>query len=365
MTYRRAAYLVLGGVLFLPYAMVTWGLVRVARDSETPAAVWVTLSVVTAVIGCAPPLLRGTRAVQVAAGRALLGVRLPDPPEHIDAEARLRSALWFTLHLAVGALVGLLLFVALPGAVVLILTSGGWGAAGLILLGVAVLPGTAYALAGLGALAALMAPALLGPATRERTAALEAETVRLAEHNRLARELHDSIGHALTVSVLQAGAAGQLFDRDPAFARRALSAIEETGRAAMEDLDRVLGLLRDGEGRTLAQVGRLSAGLPVEVTAHGPVRDVPAAVSREAYGLIQEAVTNALRHDPQGPVSVEVMVTGRSLTVEVVNTLRATGEGGGGGRGLAGMRERVALHGGVLQAGPRHGRWRVRAELPW
>ena len=107
------------------------------------------------------------------------------------------------------------------------------------------LVGTVYAVAGLGALAATMAPVLLGPSPADRIAALEARERRLAERNRLARELHDSVGHALTATTLQAGAARAVFDSDPEFARRALAAIEEVGRTAMDDLDHVLGVLRD------------------------------------------------------------------------------------------------------------------------
>ena len=104
-------------------------------------------------------------------------------------------------------------------------------------IGVVLLIATAYAVAGLGALAALMAPVLLGPSPTERMAALQAEAQRLAEGNRIARELHDTIGHALTATTLQASAARELFDSDPAFARRALEAIERVGRDAMNDLD--------------------------------------------------------------------------------------------------------------------------------
>jgi signal transduction histidine kinase len=105
------------------------------------------------------------------------------------------------------------------------------------LVGIVLLVGTAYAMAGLGTLAALMAPVLLGPSQVERIAALQAESRRLAERNRIARDLHDSIGHALTATTLQAAAAREVFESDPAFARRALEAVEKVGRDAMDDLD--------------------------------------------------------------------------------------------------------------------------------
>ena len=379
-TYRRGAFLLLGGVLLLPYGIVGVGLEGLARDGGTPLALLLALVAATAVIGLAPPFLHGARVVEVAAARWLLGVDLPDPPDRPAREARLRGALWFAVHLAVGGLVGFALIVAVPAAAVLIMTHTGWTAAGWALLGVALLLATGYATAGLGALAAVMAPVLLGPSADERVATVRAEARRLAERNRLARDLHDSVGHALTVTVLQAAAAGELLDRDPAFARRALTAIEETGRAAMEDLDQVLGVLRDARyrparpttkrrpapetgpappdsGPDLGDLGRLAAGAGARLETAGPVGEVPAELSREAFRVVQESLTNALRHAAPAPVSLRVTAGDPGLVVEVRNPLP--------GRGLAGMRERVSLLGGDLIAGPDGDDWQVRAEWRW
>jgi signal transduction histidine kinase len=363
-TYRRGAFLLLGGALLLPYGLVAVGLARQVRDGGTPLAVVVPMTIVAAAIGLVPPLLRGARSLEIAAVRGLLDVDLPEPPERISAEARLRAALWFAVHLTVGGGVGLALFVVVPTAAVLVTTRTGWAAAGPAALSVAVLVATVYAVAGLGALARLMAPVLLGPSADERVAALEAEARRLAERNRLARDLHDSVGHALTVAVLQAGAAGQLLATDPAFVARALTAIEETGRAAMEDLDRVLGVLRDdlpaepdGTRPDLGDLAALAHRTGAGLATAGPILAVPPALSQEAYRIVQEALTNALRHAGATPVSLDVKAAGTSLVVEVRNTL--------GGRGLAGMRERVTLLGGDLTAGPDGDQWRVRAELHW
>jgi hypothetical protein len=161
-----------------------------------------------------------------------------------------------------------------------------------------------------GAALARLAPRVLGPTRTERLAvqlarAQSAERA-LAERNRLARELHDSVGHALTVTTLQAGAAARVLDSDPAFVARALEAIAEAGRAALEDLDHVLGLLRDGGGEgtrgpqpDLADLDVLvdrarSAGLTVDVELYGPLAAVPRAISREAYRIVQEGLANAL-----------------------------------------------------------------------
>jgi len=409
-TGRRGAFLLLGGVLLLPYGLVGVGLAGLARDGGTPLAIVVVLGAAAAVIGLAPPFLHGARVLEVAAARWLLGVELPDPPERPAREARLRGALWFAVHLGVGGVVALALFAAIPTAAVLIMTHTGWQAAGWALLGVALLLATGYGIAGLGALAAVMAPVLLGPSADERVAAVRAQARRLAERNRLARDLHDSVGHALTVTVLQAAAAGELLDRDPAFARRALTAIEEKGRAAMEDLDHVLGLLRDERYRPgrpspspdshrsalpgpalpdpappgpappsremsdpaapraaapapvagqpdLGDLGRLAAGAGARLVTDGPIGEVPAELSRQAYRIVQESLTNALRHAAPAPVSLRVTAGGPGLVVEVRNPLP--------GRGLAGMRERVALLGGELVAGPDGDQWRVRAEWHW
>ncbi|MDX3380355.1 histidine kinase [Streptomyces niveiscabiei] len=228
------------------------------------------------------------------------------------------------------------------------------------------------AVVGLGHLATAAARTLLGPSAAERLAALEERTERLLERTRIARELHDSIGHALTVAVVQAGAARAA--GDPAFTARALEAIEETGRAALEDLERVLGVLRESErpasGRpTLAEADRLlesarASGALVDAELSGPLETVPGPVSRESYRILQEALTNVLRHAGPVPVRVRVGVEADVLRLEVRNPLTAHIPGPGRGSGLRGIRERAALLGGQASTGPDAGDWRVRAELP-
>ncbi|QFY10451.1 two-component sensor histidine kinase [Nonomuraea phyllanthi] len=402
-TYRRGVHLLLGGVLLLPYLIIGYTIVRVVTVPATPR-VLIPLLALAVLVGCVPPFLRGTRSLEIAAARSLLGVPLPDPPattgqatgqeareKRETRETRVRGALWFAVHLVIGGVVGLLLAVPVVLGVIFIaqwfgvdaeLMAGlrvgplnehdtGW----LALVGVVLLIGVLYTVAGLGALAAVMAPVLLGPSAAERIATLEAHATRLAERNRLARELHDSIGHALTVTTVQAAAALEVLDTDPRFARRALTAIEDVGRAAADDLDRVLGMLREGgpadrsPRRGLADLDKLLAqsrgtGVDVHVETEGAVGSLPAPVSREGYRIIQETLTNALRHAGPVPVTLRVAVHGGSLAIDVANPVTGSTPRHTGGRGLIGMRERVDLLGGSMTAGLEEGQWKVSVRLP-
>ncbi|MEU3408490.1 histidine kinase [Streptomyces sp. NPDC006670] len=225
----------------------------------------------------------------------------------------------------------------------------------------------------LGELITAIAHRLLGPSAAERLSALEARTEQLLERTRIARELHDSIGHALTVAVVQAGAARAA--GDPEFTDRALSAIEETGRAALEDLERVLLVLRESarpasQRPTLAEADRLlesarASGAPVEAELSGALEELPGPVTREGYRILQEALTNVLRHCGPVPVRVRVEMAEGRLELEVTNPLpERPSVSMGGGSGLRGMRERASLLGGEAETGPHEGRWRVRARLP-
>ncbi|MGC0408281.1 signal transduction histidine kinase [Streptomyces sp. SAI-195] len=229
------------------------------------------------------------------------------------------------------------------------------------------------AVVGLGLLATAGARALLGPSAAERLTALEERTEQLLERNRIARELHDSIGHALTVAVVQAGAARAA--NSPEFTDRALTAIEETGRAALEDLERVLGVLREAERPvsarpTLADADRLlesarASGAKVDAEVAGPLETLPGPVSREGYRILQEALTNVLRHAGAVPTRVRVEVADGALTLEVRNPLPDGRAAPGRGSGLRGIRERAALLGGRAHTGQDGaGDWEVRVELP-
>ncbi|MER7008824.1 sensor histidine kinase [Dactylosporangium sp. NPDC000555] len=220
---------------------------------------------------------------------------------------------------------------------------------------------------------------------RQRARTLEREqeaATRLAvdrERARLARELHDVVTHNVSVMVVQAGAARKVMDASPDMAKEALLAVEAGGRAAMTELRQAIGLLTvdsDGTDLTpqpgLGQLPDLAArvretGVPVEltVTAGSPAGTVPPGVGLAAYRVVQEALTNAVKHAAGSSVWITVSAAGSVLRVEVVDDGGASASGHGSGRGLIGLRERLALYGGTLTAGPRPtGGFRVVAEIP-
>jgi signal transduction histidine kinase len=200
----------------------------------------------------------------------------------------------------------------------------------------------------------------------------------IEERARMARELHDSVGHALNVVVLHAGAAQRMVETKPALAREALESIETAGRQALGDIERMLGILRAPDDETsydktpgMSQLGTLceqvrEAGLPVELTVAGEVRLLPASLDLTAYRLVQEALTNTLKHAGKTRATVIVEYGADALAIEVLDDGRGvTPATVGGGRGLVGMRERVATFRGELVAGPRaEGGFAVRARLP-
>jgi signal transduction histidine kinase len=216
---------------------------------------------------------------------------------------------------------------------------------------------------------------------RERDLILEREEKARAavveERTRIARELHDVVAHAISVIVLQARGARHSLDAEPGEAREALDAIEQTATQALREMRRLLGMLRaDGEDVALAPQPSLSqldtlvahvrdAGLPVDVRVEGTPRELAPGVDLSAYRIVQEALTNALKH--AGPARARVLVRyGRdALELEVADTGAGGANGAGTGHGLAGMRERVAVFGGELETGPRvEGGFAVRARLP-
>ena len=203
-----------------------------------------------------------------------------------------------------------------------------------------------------------------------------AQLARAAERSRIAREMHDVVAHSLSVMIALADGAGAALGRSPDSARLALTELSNTGRSALTDMRRVLGVLDTDaplEPPGSQDLGELverfrTAGLSVRI--EGLTTELPSdtGLALAVYRIIQEALTNALRY-ARGTSSVDVRVSRdpESVRVEVVDhgTHLAIGDAGGAGRGLIGMAERAAVYGGTVDAGPWNDGWRVRAELPW
>jgi signal transduction histidine kinase len=210
-------------------------------------------------------------------------------------------------------------------------------------------------------------------AARSREQALAAERLLLQERARLARELHDSLGHTVNVMVLQAGVGRRVFADNPTFAQQALSSIETVGRAALDELNRLLKVLQPDERATVESfaptavdlenlVERIrSTGRQVDLRVDNV--DLPASTARAVYRIVQEALTNAVKHTPTGGIRVQVERIGPDVRLEVVNDCDRPPEPVPG-HGLVNMRERARLEGGELDAGPVDGGFRVRATLP-
>ncbi|HET9416600.1 MAG TPA: histidine kinase [Candidatus Limnocylindria bacterium] len=197
------------------------------------------------------------------------------------------------------------------------------------------------------------------------------------ERERIAREMHDAVTHHVSVIVIQAGGALRALDRRPQDAREALDAIDHTGRQALTDMRRMLGILGETESQEpmpgLDRLGDLleqvrSAGLAVELAIEGDRRPLDPGLELSAYRIIQEGLTNALKHTGGGRARVTVMYESGSLGI-TVDDERGRGaqeplEPAHHGRGLVGMRERVAMFGGSFEAAPTTRGFRVHARLP-
>jgi len=230
-------------------------------------------------------------------------------------------------------------------------------------------------IAGLALNRRLAQTAALEQSVRKREE--EAQRAVEEERSRIARELHDVVAHSVSVMTVQAGAVRRLLQPDQEREREALKVVEETGRQALTEMRRLLGIMRaQGETAALAPqpgmktLDRLvehvrEAGMPVELTVQGQPFDLPPGIDLSAYRIVQEALTNALKHAGPARAWVAVRYAEGSVEVDVENDGRANGDSEGAGLGLVGMRERVALCGGELRAGPRAGGgFRISATLP-
>jgi signal transduction histidine kinase len=246
-------------------------------------------------------------------------------------------------------------------------------------------------IAGLGALALYAAAWALGDNVRTRRAHLRGleekaerlereriENVRRAtaeEQARIARELHDVIAHSVSVMVVQAAAAGDVFDTNPARAREAMASVEATGRAALAELRRLLGDVRYGDASYAPQPGLAgldalaehvrAAGVEVDVQVEGVSTPLAAGLDLAAYRIVQEALTNTLKHAGATRATVKVRHRDARVELEIVDDGIGVTRGDGIGHGIIGMRERASLYGGELRAEPQlEGGFGVFATLP-
>ncbi|MFI8168753.1 sensor histidine kinase [Streptomyces sp. NPDC085931] len=383
----RWVHLILGGALAMPYVLLGEAVIGPVTGSRN---VFGSFPLQLASFGVGLPiaavtsLFPLTRPLEAAAVRWLCGVdaeRLAFRPARTRGE-KARTAAWFTLHLGVGGIVAGMSLALPPFAAVLIalpvfaglrgtrlglpeVLDHTWALALAPLVGLVSLVALAGCAAGCGALLAHWAPRLLGPTPQDRLAAAEARAADLAVRNRLARELHDSVGHALSAVTLQAGAARRVLDSDPEFVREALAAIEDTTRRTVGELDAVLGVLREGDGPGTAPAPTLAADLEgllartraggqrVSATVAADPGALPPLVSREAYRIVQEGLSNALRHAGAGvAVDVRIEVADGELAISVENPVTGpVSSRPGGGHGLRGIADRARLLGGTMTAG--------------
>ncbi|MFD8644935.1 sensor histidine kinase [Streptomyces zaomyceticus] len=400
---RRWLHLIVGGALFMPFWMVgtvvvgmllgEGGLFTGSLPLQFGAyAVGLPLVAVAALFPLARP-------ISVAMARALCGLpadTLADGPAR-GREAKARTAGWLTLHLGAGALISgaslalppfAVSVLALPFSPALRESELGrlwgldrpWWTWAAVPAGLLMLLALAAVAAVTGALLARQAPRLLGPSPADRLAAAERRAAEAESRNRLARELHDSVGHALSAVTLQAGAARRVLDggagADLEFVREALTAIEETTRRTVGELDWVLGLLRRGDrsgegpgpgpGLEALEVLVRGAGPKVALTVSGDLAPVPEALSREAYRIVQEGLTNAARHAGGEPVTVRLDARTEKVEITMENPLPARPPVArpNGGHGLPGIAERARLLGGTAEAGPADGVWRLVVGIP-
>jgi signal transduction histidine kinase len=210
---------------------------------------------------------------------------------------------------------------------------------------------------------------------REREA--EARAAVAEERARIARELHDVVGHSVSVMTVQASAVRRLLTPEQEREREALLVVEQTGREALAEMRRLVGVLRRPEEApalvpqpSLEHVRKLveqtrEAGLPTQLSVEGEASPLPAGIDLTAYRLVQEGLTNALKHANATQAEVLVRYEGDGVELVVRDNGTGDGNGGGSGHGLVGMRERVSVCGGKLEAGPTAlGGYELRAHLP-
>ena len=386
----------------------TQGAVRLAM-----AGLVVLSALVVAALLLAPPV----RAAEVGLASTLLDVPLAAPADNSSWESRRRGLLWAVIVILLGGTSLFALLWCVPQGLFLLVASASDGVGGSLPEVLRSLPALLVGALGLGllllgtlgqvvlvALLRALAPRVLGPTSADLLLRAEEDRARLLRSHELARELHDSIGHALTAIGVQAEAGARVASRDPAFAQRALEQISEATRSAVSELDEVLGSLRDGTPTEHTPTGHPSTGdtptghpltgpaptghppqarpslAPIAdllgdlgpqgraaITCDEAIGEMHAEAARTAYRVVQEALTNLHRHGT-GEARGRICVEDGRIKILIENPVLDAPTARAGGRGLVGMRERRTLAGGALAAGPvsRDGRswWRLEASLP-
>ncbi|MDA1359865.1 histidine kinase [Glycomyces luteolus] len=387
-TYRGWVWIILGGALMMPFMMVgAIGHNAIDPDSGFNGVIEPAVFAAVLPLVAAASLLLPDREVERTAARRLLGAEFASPADDESWNSRWRTGCWFTLHAAIGGIVSGITLALVPYVAFLLYYGARFAFAGLdtvpgvfsgpiaewgLLTGPAFLAALIALVAATTAAMRALAPRLLGQGASDRLAASRAEAARLAARNRIARELHDSVGHALSVVVVQSEAASRLIARDPAFAAEAMAAVGETARGALAELDAVIGALREDRDdsrapqRDLADLASLAAesGVAVDLRVTGEPEALGRLASRETYRIVQEALTNVLRHadEPRALVAVDVGTEAASVTVTSPAARRPRGRPGG--RGLIGMAERATVLGGTAASDWDAGEWTVRASIP-
>lgn len=379
---RRFAWLMAGAAIALAVVLLVTALASVAA---TAAPVGVIVLVAIAV-GGALGLVPGVRELEVTGARAMLGAEAElVAPARTRPAHRVQTVAWVLLHLVSGLLVAGCLFLVLPVAAAglvasvtgrpsglgLVTPSTTLGRVGWAFLAVLVAAVALLSWWLLGVLAARLVGRFLGPTTHDRLEVAIARADREADRNRIARELHDGIGHALTIIGVQAAAGRRIQQRDPDGTTAALATIESTARDALAELDGMLAVLREQARDTTAPpdveqivAANRRAGLDLSARIDLP-EHLPELLRRNLNRIVTELLTNAHRHGAAGPVRLTLGSSDDTLTIEVTNPLGTEGTTRpGSGHGLTGLGERAALFGGTVEAGPVDDSWVARATLP-
>ncbi|WP_256838959.1 sensor histidine kinase [Ornithinimicrobium faecis] len=391
---RGLLHLLVGGACAALVAWLTFGFsMTIVTTQGSVRLVMATLVALVGVIVVALLLAPPVRAAEVGLASTLLEVPLTRPADSSSWESRRRGLLWAVIVILLGGTSLLALLWCVPQGLVLLVATVNDGVGESLPEVLRSLPAVAVGALGLAllllgtlgqvvlvALLRALAPRVLGPTSGDLLLLAEEDRARLLRSHELARELHDSIGHSLTAIGVQAEAGARVASRDPAFAQRALEQISKATRAAVSELDEVLGSLREGTrvdgppldpAPSLAPIADLLGDLGPQgrstITCDDAIGDVGAEAARTAYRVVQEALTNVHRHG-SGEARGRVQVEDGRIEILVENPVLGEGTARAGGRGLVGMRERLTLAGGTLVAGPvsLDGRpwWRLEASLP-